>query len=136
MTEDEIKEELLALARRHDIDVVNIDTRNDASPDVAFPFIRQIMMNPNFATGYHYVFRLAHEISHIIYGDAHALPYYRFSPLFLKTEEITANTQAIRVIARIVYRDVPVEQRNWVEFMDYLGLQTHFEPIVKRILFN
>ncbi|MCR8702820.1 ImmA/IrrE family metallo-endopeptidase [Weissella cibaria] len=136
MTEDEIKEELLALARRHDIDVINIDTRNDASPDVAFPFISKIMMNPNFVTGYHYVFRLAHEIAHILYGDTRMLPYYRFSPLFLKTEETTANMQAVRLIARIVYRDVPVEQRNWVEFMDHLGLQTHFEPIVKRVLYN
>lgn len=136
MTEDDLKEELLALARRQDIDVINIETSNDASPDVAFPFIMKIMMNPNFVTGYHYVFRLAHEIAHILYGDARMLPYYRFSPLFLKTEEITANSQAVRLIARIVYRDVPVEHRNWVEFMDRLGLQAHFEPIVKRVLYN
>ena len=136
MTEEEIIDELLALASRNGIEVTNVTTHDDSSPDVAFPFIRRIMMNPNYQTSYSFVFRLAHEISHILFGDDDLLPYYRFSPFFLKAEENSANTNAIRLIARIVYHDVPDEQRNWIEFMDHLGLQSHFEFAVKQALYN
>lgn len=136
MTEEEIIDELLSLASRNGIEVTNVTTHDDSSPDVAFPFISRIMMNPHYQTSYSFVFRLAHEISHILFGDNDLLPYYRFSPFFLKAEENSANTNAIRLIARIVYHDVPAEQRNWIEFMDRLGLQSHFEPVVKRVLYN
>ncbi|MBJ7615344.1 ImmA/IrrE family metallo-endopeptidase [Weissella confusa] len=136
MNEEYLKDELLALAYRQDIDVLDIDTSDEYAPDIAFPFIKKIMMNPNFSTSYKYCFRLAHEIAHILYGDTSSLPYYRFSPLFMKVEENSANTHAVEMIANIVYRDVPLEQRNWLDFMDSLGLQSHFEELVKEVIYK
>lgn len=136
MNEEYLKDELLALAYRQDIDILDIDTSDEYAPDIAFPFIRKIMMNPNFSTSYKYCFRLAHEIAHILYGDNSSLPYYRFSPLFMKVEENSANTHAVEMIANIVYRDVPLEQRNWLDFMNSLGLQSHFEELVKEVIYK
>lgn len=136
MNENDLEDELLALARRQDIEIINIETEDDSSPDVAFPFIRKIMMNPNFDTSYAYNFRLAHEITHVIYADKESLPYYRFSPFFLKEEENSANDHAIELIVNMVYKDVPTEQRNWLDFMNTLGLQSQFESTVKQILYK
>lgn len=136
MNDEDLQDELLALARRQDIEIINIETDDDASPDVAFPFIKKIMMNPNFDTSYAYNFRLAHEIAHVMYADKESLPYYRFSPFFLKEEENSANNHAIELIVNIAYRDIPTEQRNWLRFMNALGLQSHFESAVKYFLYK
>lgn len=136
MNEEYLKDELLALAYRQDIDILDIDTSDEYAPDIAFPFIGKIMMNPNFSTSYKYCFRLAHEIAHILYGDNSSLPYYRFSPLFMKVEENSANKHAVEIIANIVYRDVPLERRNWLDFMNSLGLQSHFEELVKEVIYK
>ncbi|MDA5458901.1 hypothetical protein B816_387 [Weissella confusa] len=35
------------------------------------------------------------------------------------------------MIASFWFDDVPVESRNWLDFMNYLGLQSHFEDMAR-----
>jgi Zn-dependent peptidase ImmA (M78 family) len=131
----ELRDYLLSIARQNGIKVTNVATSSEG-PDMAFPFASLIMMNPNSDSKYSYEFRLAHEISHILYGDSDAEAVYHFSPFALRTEERSANRHAIRLIARYMYEDTPVENRNWIEFMDEFGLQSHFEMMVKDVIYN
>ena len=55
------------MARRNDITVTDVETKNDG-PDMAIPFLSMIIMNPNSSTQYAYEFRLAHELAHLLYG--------------------------------------------------------------------
>lgn len=131
-----LRTELLELAKKNDIEVISINNIGDDGSDTAFPFIRKIIMNENFKTGYSYEYRLAHELSHILFGDMNNLPLYKFSPYFHDVEEISANINAVNLISTILYADTPIEYRNWVDFMDILGLQSHFEHLVKEALYE
>ena len=126
----ELREYLLNLARRNDITVSNVETKDDG-PDMAKPFLSMIIMNPNSSTQYAYEFRLAHELAHLLYGDTESDAVYNFSPYIMRVSERAANVQAIRMIASFWFDDVPVESRNWLDFMNYLGLQSHFEDMAR-----
>ncbi|WP_167846590.1 ImmA/IrrE family metallo-endopeptidase [Weissella confusa] len=93
-------------------------------------------MNPNSSTQYAYEFRLAHELAHLLYGDTESDAVYNFSPYMMRVSERVANVQAIRMIASFWFDDVPVESRNWLDFMNYLGLQSHFEAMVKDSIYE
>lgn len=129
----ELRDYLLNLARRHDIDVE--DMLSTTGTHMYVRVFNKIFMNPN-ETKATYEFGLAHELAHAIYGDPNGEQYYPFSLLFRKTEEKIANKNAIRLISNFVYRDTPLECRNWEHFIDIFNLPSYFEGIVKEVIYD
>lgn len=126
-----VSEALSKIIRDYDVTVLQIES-SSSDPDVAIPIEKLVIINTGLNTHYSMEFRLAHELSHIIYGDSESQKVYAFSPLSKKEEENVANYQAIRMLARIAYQDTPMEYRNYIDFMDIFGLPLHFENVVKR----
>lgn len=95
---------------------------------------RVIIFNPNFETSFSVPFRIAHEMSHILYGSGSKT--YTFSPLSKKTEEIEANMHGIRILADIFFGDYYSTTQRWeyrYRFIELFDLQpiTH---LVERCL--
>lgn len=103
-------------------------------PDVAFCKQKIINLNTNFDSNISVAFRLAHEISHIEFSPPSSL--YTFSPYIRDKEEWETNARAIQIIARLMYEDVPLDKRNWLNFMNEFNLPTWFEPMVKGIIYD
>ncbi len=95
---------------------------------------RVIIFNPNFETSFSVPFRIAHEMSHILYGSGSKT--YTFSPLSKKTEEIEANMHGIKILADIFFGDYYSTTQRWeyrYRFIELFDLQpiTH---LVERCL--
>lgn len=95
---------------------------------------RVIIFNPNFETSFSVPFRIAHEMSHILYGSGSET--YTFSPLSKKTEEIEANMHGIQILADIFFGDYYSITQRWeyrYRFIELFDLQpiTH---LVERCL--
>ncbi|WP_273705210.1 ImmA/IrrE family metallo-endopeptidase [Leuconostoc mesenteroides] len=95
---------------------------------------RVIIFNPNFETTFSVPFRIAHEMSHILYGNGSKT--YTFSPLSKSTEEIEANLNGIQILADIFFDDYYSATQRWehrYRFIELFDLQpiTH---LVERCL--
>jgi Zn-dependent peptidase ImmA (M78 family) len=124
----ELRNHLLTIAERHGIEVE--DMPNTPGTHMYVRVFNKIFMNPNETT-VTYEFGLAHELSHALYGDPNGEQYYPFSLLFKNAEETAANKNAVRLISDFVYRDTPIEFRNYVNFMESLGLPSYFEDMAR-----
>jgi len=85
---------------------------------------RVIIFNPNFETSFSVPFRIAHEMSHILYGSSSKT--YTFSPLSKKTEEIEANIHGIQILADIFFGDYYSTTQRWeyrYRFIELFDLQ-------------
>lgn len=85
---------------------------------------RVIIFNPNFETTFSVPFRIAHEMSHILYGNGSKT--YTFSPLSKKTEEIEANLNGIQMLADIFFGDYYSATQRWeyrYRFIELFELQ-------------
>lgn len=85
---------------------------------------RVIIFNPNFETSFSVPFRIAHEMSHILYGSSSKT--YTFSPLSKKTEEIEANLHGIQILADIFFWDYYSATQRWeyrYRFIELFDLQ-------------
>lgn len=85
---------------------------------------RVIIFNPNFETSFSVPFRIAHEMSHILYGSSSKT--YTFSPLSKKTEEIEANIHGIKILADIFFGDYYSAIQRWeyrYRFIELFDLQ-------------
>lgn len=85
---------------------------------------RVIIFNPNFKTSFSVPFRIAHEMSHILYGKSSET--YTFSPLSKKDEEIKANLNGIRILADIFFADYYSRAQRWeyrYRFIELFDLQ-------------
>lgn len=131
--EEKLIEHLKAIAKRHDITIVSVDGGSD-DPDVAIHNQMLIIMNNNYISSFPKSFRLAHELAHLLYSEP-TFAYY-FSPYFQDKEERLAHEEAIKIISRFVYGDVPVEHRNWLSFMDRFNLPVWFEFAVQDALYG
>ena len=129
----ELRGYLLNLARRHDIDVE--DMLSTTGTHMYVRVFNKIFMNPNEHRS-NYEFGLAHELAHAIYGDPDGESYYSFSLLLRNEEEKAANANAIKIIARFVYRDTPIERRNWKMFIDAFNLPDRMHDLVKEIIYK
>ena len=49
-------------------------------------------------------------------------------------EERDAHFNAVKLIAKYIYQEVPLEYRNYINFMDESGLPSHFEYMVKEAI--
>jgi Domain of unknown function (DUF955). len=127
---------LLFIANKNDIRVVLSDELSSSTADFAITKLRTVVMNVNLDSGIELVFRLAHELSHLLFGDSDNVKLYQFSPYFQKSEERTAHNQAMHMIAKFVFQDTPIEYRNYLNFMDILGLPSWFEEMAKDAVLN
>ncbi|MCP1275466.1 ImmA/IrrE family metallo-endopeptidase [Leuconostoc citreum] len=58
-------------------------------------------MNTNYETNVSFNFRLAHELSHLLYGDKDIQKIYTFSEFGHRYEELQAHRNAIRMLMSI-----------------------------------
>lgn len=123
---DEVKTELLKIAQKHKINVTNVSDLDSSTPDLSLVEFRGILMNLNLDTNVSYCFRLAHELSHIIYGDGNSHKIYGFSEHAKRGEELCAHKNAIRLLMRIEKPFSPLS------FMEYYKVPAWLTAHVER----
>lgn len=123
---DEVKTELLKLAQKNKINVTNVSDLDSSTPDLSLVEFKGILMNLNLDTNVSYCFRLAHELSHIIYGDGNSHKIYGFSEHAKRGEELRAHKNAIRLLMRIEKPFSPLS------FMEYYKVPAWLTAHVER----
>ncbi|MGR8773361.1 ImmA/IrrE family metallo-endopeptidase [Leuconostoc citreum] len=123
---DEVTTNLSLIAARNNIIVRDNLDLTKSTPDVCFTFDKGVVMNPNWGTHVHYHFRLAHELSHILYGDHEAQAVYQFSEYGKRGEELLAHRNAIRMLMSIEMPSSPLT------FMSYYRVPAWLENDVTR----
>ncbi|WP_270314627.1 hypothetical protein [Leuconostoc citreum] len=68
----QITSSLETLACNNDVSIVDADDLSTNVPDTALVNTRAVIMNKYFDVNVDYAYRLAHELSHILYGDHEA----------------------------------------------------------------
>ena len=122
---------LLFIAIRNDIKVVFSEDLDTYTPDLSVPSQRKVIINRNSNNNVSVAFRLAHELSHILFGSVEQNRVYAFSIGATKLSERIAHEQAMHIIAKYVFQDTPVEYRNYINFMESLGLPSYFEDMAR-----
>lgn len=122
----EIADELKDQAKCHNIDILDIFDLTAETPDFSVVKRQGIFMNLNFDTKVSYEFRLAHELSHLIYGDGDIQRIYTFSEFGHRREELLAHRNAIRMLMSI---EMPT---NVNTFMEYYSVPSWLEKDVDR----
>ncbi|GMA70213.1 hypothetical protein GCM10025879_14590 [Leuconostoc litchii] len=91
-------------------------------PDVANVQKKAIIVNKNYQTKFSIYFRIAHEISHLIYTTSNTT--YTFSPLSKLSDEKEANLHAIQILADFYFSENQTHSR-WerrFQFIETFGL--------------
>lgn len=109
----EIEDYLFKLATNNDIAICEADDLESSTPDTAITSIKVIVMNMNFVTCSSYLYRLAHELSHILYGDQELQGVYNFSEFGKRGEELKAHHNAVKLLLTIK------RPNNAANFMDF-----------------
>ncbi|MCZ2490832.1 ImmA/IrrE family metallo-endopeptidase [Dellaglioa carnosa] len=109
----EIKDNLLSIAAKNNITVIENEMLTADNPDIAVINNRGILMNVNASTDVSYLYRMAHELSHILYGDSDSQTAYQFSPYSRKKEEINAHRNAIKLLMSI---QMPTNPNTFMEY--------------------
>lgn len=109
----EIKDTLLSIAAKNNITVIENEMLTADNPDIAVINNRGILMNVNASTDVSYLYRMAHELSHILYGDSDSQTAYQFSPYSRKKEEINAHRNAIKLLMSI---QMPTNPNTFMEY--------------------
>lgn len=123
--ENQIFDALINIASKNAIDIIYMDLKK-TTPDVASPFDNVIIINRKFETRSSFSYRLAHELSHILYGEADAQAVYQFSEYGKRGEELLAHRNAIRMLMSI---EMPSSPFN---FMSYYHIPSWLESDVIR----
>ena len=122
----QITSSLEALAFSHDVTIVDADDLSVNVPDTALVNTRAVIMNKKFDVNVNYAYRLAHELSHILYGDHEAQAVYQFSEYGKRGEELLAHRNAIKMLMSI---EMP---SNPLTFMSYYHVPAWLENDVMR----
>ncbi|MCT8389544.1 ImmA/IrrE family metallo-endopeptidase [Leuconostoc holzapfelii] len=122
----QITSSLESLACNNDITLVNAEDLSENVPDTALINTRAVIMNKQFDINVDYSYRLAHELSHILYGDHEAQAVYQFSEYGKRGEELLAHRNAIRMLMAI---EPP---SNPFTFMSYYRVPSWLENDVMR----
>lgn len=122
---DTITDELLRLAKRNFVSVYHLNMKSE-TPDVASPLDSTVIMNPNFKINVSFNYRLAHELSHILYGEVQYQSVYQFSEFGKRGEELLAHRNAIRMLMSIEMPSSPLT------FMSYYRVPSWLENDVLR----
>lgn len=117
MNDDLIKKEnientLSEIAKRNFISVYFLGMKS-STPDVAIPKDSTVVMNPNFDTKVNFMYRFAHELSHVLYGDPDAQAVYYFSEYGKRGEELQAHRNAIKILMSI---EAPTSVNTFMEY--------------------
>ena len=123
----QITSSLEKLACINDVSVINADDLSTNVPDTALVNTRAVIMNKQFDVNVDYAYRLAHELSHILYGDHDAQAVYQFSEYGKRGEELLAHRNAIRMLMSI---EIP---SNPFIFMSYYQVPSWLENDAIRI---
>ncbi|KQB82444.1 hypothetical protein [Leuconostoc lactis] len=122
----QITSSLESLACNNDITLVNAEDLSENVPDTALINTRAVIMNKQFDINVDYTYRLAHELSHVLYGDKDAQAVYQFSEYGKRGEELLAHRNAIRMLMSI---EMPSSPFN---FMSYYHIPSWLECDVIR----
>ena len=122
----QITSSLEALAFGHDVTIVDAGDLSVDVPDTALVNTRAVIMNNKFDVNVNYAYRLAHELSHILYGDHEAQAVYQFSEYGKRGEELLAHRNAIRMLMSIEMPSSPLT------FMSYYRVPAWLESDVTR----
>lgn len=125
--EYEITNALKELAYNHNIIVEDNILLSSGTPDFSVVRRQGVFMNKNFETSVSFNFRLAHELSHLIYGDKNLQKIYTFSEFGHRHEELQAHRNAIRMLMSI---EIP---SNPFTFMSYYKVPSWLENDAIRI---
>lgn len=123
----QITSSLETLACNNDVSIVDADDLSTNVPDTALVNTRAVIMNKYFDVNVDYAYRLAHELSHILYGDHEAQAVYQFSEYGKRGEELLAHRNAIRMLMSIEMPSSPLT------FMSYYRVPAWLENDVMRI---
>lgn len=110
------------IAAKHNISVVSAEDLSTNVPDSALINSRVVVMNSKLDTSVDYAYRLAHELSHILYGDRDMQIVYQFSEYGKRGEELLAHRNAIKMLMVIKMPVSPLSFMNfynipaWLEF--------------------
>ncbi|PND41323.1 ImmA/IrrE family metallo-endopeptidase [Leuconostoc mesenteroides] len=121
---NQINSSLEKLACENDVAIVNADDLSTNVPDTVLVNTRVIIMTRQFDINVDYAYRLAHEISHILYGDHEAQAVYQFSEFGKRGEELLAHKNAIRLLMSI---ELP---SNPLKFISYYRVPSWIESYV------
>lgn len=97
---EEVLGELEKIARQNEITIFDVDNLESDTPDSSVSEARLVLMNPSYKKS-SYAFRLAHELSHIIYGNNLPEVVYQFSPYFQRGEEYEMHKHAIDMLTEL-----------------------------------
>lgn len=122
---EEIEESLKNIATKNNVKVLNVDDVKSNVPDTTWPSCKAIMMNINFNTKVSYNFRLAHELSHLLYGDTSLQDAYQFCEFGKRGEELLAHKNAVKMLMEIK-RPTSVET-----FMDFYEVPSWLSEYVE-----
>ncbi len=97
---EEVIQELEKIAKKNDITIFDVDSLDIDISDTSMPDSKLVLMNPAYKKS-SYAFRLAHELSHIMYGNNLPDAVYQFSPYFQRGEEYEMHKHAIDMLMEI-----------------------------------
>lgn len=120
---DEVISKLSAIASSHNIIIRDNLNLTNGTPDVCFTYDKGIVMNPNWDIKVKYSFRLAHELSHILYGDHEAQAVYQFSEFGKRGEELLAHRNAIKMLMSI---EMPTTVNGFMEYYHVPSWLEHY----------
>lgn len=109
----EITNALKEIACNHNIIVEDNINLSSVTPDFSVVRRQGVFMNKNFETSVSFNFRLAHELSHLIYGDKYLQKIYTFSEFGHRHEELLAHRNAIRMLMSI---EIPISPFNFMSY--------------------
>lgn len=118
----QITSSLESLACNNDITLVNAEDLSENVPDTALINTRAVIMNKQFDINVDYTYRLAHEISHVLYGDKDAQAVYQFSEYGKRGEELLAHRNAIRMLMSIEMPSSPLTFMNYYRVPAWLEI--------------
>lgn len=111
--EIEITNALKEIACNHNIIVEDNINLSSGTPDFSVVNRQGVFMNKNFDTNVSFNFRLAHELSHLIYGNKDIQKIYTFSEFGHRHEELLAHRNAIRMLMSI---EMPTTVNGFMEY--------------------
>lgn len=97
---EEVIQELEKIAKKNDITIFDVDSLDTDVSDTSMPDNKLVLMNPSYKKS-SYAFRLAHELSHIMYGNNLPDAVYQFSPYFQRGEEYEMHKHAIDMLTEL-----------------------------------
>lgn len=120
--ENQIFDALINIASKNAIDIIYMDLKK-TTPDVASPLDNVIIINRKFETRSSFSYRFAHELSHILYGEADAQAVYQFSEYGKRGEELLAHKNAIKMLMSI---EMPTTVNGFMEYYHVPSWLEHY----------